>query len=62
MTTWKHYERRIAEHFGLPKVVNKVIWLTAIVVYLLLISDQIWVPDYGPGACSPIAICMPFLR
>ena len=60
MTTWKHYERRIAEHLDLPRAVNKVIWLTAIVIYLLLISDQIWVPDYGPGSCSPIAICMPF--
>ena len=60
MATWKHYERRIAEYLDLPRVANKVIWLTAIVIYLLLISDQIWVPDYGPGACSPIAICMPF--
>ena len=58
MATWKHYERRIAEYLELPRAVNKVIWLTAIVIYLLLISDQIWVPDYGPGACSPIAICM----
>jgi hypothetical protein len=60
MATWKHYERKIAEHLDLRRSVNKVIWLTAIVIYLLLISDQIWVPDYGPGACSPIAICMPF--
>ena len=60
VSTWKHYERRIGEFLDLPRVGDKVIWLAAIVIYLLLISDQIWVPDYGPGACSPIAICMPF--
>ena len=60
VTTWKHCERRIAEYLDLPRVGSKAIWLAAIVIYLLLISDRIWVPDYGPGACSPIAICMPF--
>ena len=65
MTTWKHYERKVAEYLDLPRVGNKVDWLATIVIILLLLSGLMFFSDYeffflGSPACTTYAKCMPF--